>query len=179
MRKSYIGLIKAIGLRRSKQQVTAMVMSVDDDGSGEISWEEFLNLLNVEIQSPKLLRILKFVGMSLMGQLCIVRVMFVTQMLLMVTLRTPQPRYYYKEGDIDELIELAINDLLRRKWLSANLTGIQATFDRFDDDNSGTMDVDELTILVGELKLDCTKEELFEAAPPEKEGIFIFAIFVR
>ena len=32
-----------------------MVSSVDDDGSGEISWPEFCQLLNVEMQGPKVI----------------------------------------------------------------------------------------------------------------------------
>eukprot|EP00946_MAST-07B_sp_MAST-7B-sp1_P000242 g242.t1 len=171
-------LIKAIGLRRSKQQVTAMVMSVDDDGSGEISWEEFLNLLNVEIQPPKVVEDIEICWDEPYGTIMYSEGDVCDSNAANGDMPCSQPRYYYKEGDIDELIELAAKRLAEeRKWLSAEQKQVfQATFDRFDDDNSGTMDVDELTILVGELKLDCTKEELLEAAPPGK-NVFSFRDF--
>ena len=180
-------LIRVIGLRRSEKQLAAMVSSVDDDGSGEISWPEFCQLLNVEMQGPKVIEDIEIAWDEPYGT-------------IMYTEGSPgnetgagangdgiavdsctAARFYYKEGDIDDLVELAEARLAEeRKWLSEEQKVLFKTqFDRFDEDKSGTMDIDELSTLVTELKLDCTKVDLMEAVPDTDKEEYSFREFCQ
>ena len=147
-------LIKTIGLRRSKAEIANMVASVDDDGSGEICWSEFCKLLNVEPAGPKIVEDIEIGWDEPYGT-------------IMYTEGDPDNdeeggRFFYKEGDIDDLIVQAAERLAEeRKWLSAEQKAtFQIAFDRFDNDGSGTIDIQELGVLVKELNLMCSVDEL-------------------
>ena len=82
-------IIKKLGLKRSKQQVQAMVDKVDADGSGEVDFVEYCALLGVTIRGPDDLKDIECCYDKPYGT-----VMFSEK----------ENRFFYLEGDIDDLI---------------------------------------------------------------------------
>jgi hypothetical protein len=81
-------IIKKLGLKRSKQQVQAMVDKVDADGSGEVDFVEYCALLGVTIRGPDDLKDIECCYDKPYGT-----VMFSEK----------ENRFFYLEGDIDDL----------------------------------------------------------------------------
>jgi Ca2+-binding EF-hand superfamily protein len=141
-------LIKKLGLRRTKVQLQEMLGKVDDDGSGEISFEEFCEMLGLKIQSPEDLEDIEIGYDKPYGT-----VMFSQQ----------EERFFYKEGDIDDLILIAKAKEQERRAeeaAAARKTMFKKAFEDFDEDNSGEIDAFELALLVKELGLNKSEEEL-------------------
>ena len=141
-------LIEKIGLYRTEKELHAMVVKVDEDESGEISFEEFCAMLGVKIAGPEDLKDIEVTYDDPYGT-----VMF----------SEAENRFFYKEGDIDDLIIIAAANAAQRaveKMFQTQLEMFRKAFDEFDADGSGEIDVHELGTLVKEIGVECSEEEL-------------------
>ena len=141
-------LIRQLGLHRTKEQLHTMVCKVDEDGSGEIDFPEFCEMLGIKISGPEDLEDIEIGYDKPYGT-----VMFSQQ----------EDRFFYKEGDIDDLVIIAAAKAKERAAEEAaetRRTMFKKAFDEFDEDGSGEIDLKELATLVNELGLHRTDEEL-------------------
>ena len=141
-------LIQKLGLTRTQQQLREMVAKVDTDGSGEIDFQEFCEMLGIKISGPEDAEDIEIGYDKPYGT-----VMFSQQ----------EDRFFYKEGDIDDLIIIAASKAHERAAEEAEerrRAMFRKAFDEFDDDQSGEIDAQELATLVKELGLTRTEDEL-------------------
>ena len=85
-------LIHNLGLVRTPEQLKQMIASVDDDGRGTLDFPEFCSLLGVTVAGPETIKDLEVGYDKPYGT-----VMF----------SQAENRFFYKEGDIDDLIAAA------------------------------------------------------------------------
>ncbi len=162
-------LVHELGLVRTDAQLAAMVRAVDDDGSGEVSFEEFCQMLGVELRGPEDLEDIEMGWDEPYGT-----VMFSQQ----------ENRFFYKEGEIDDLIQLAAErKAAEHAWLSPEMKELfRSAFDEFDADGSGEIDADELGTLVEELGLHRSRDALramVEAVDDDGSGEISFGEFCQ
>ena len=124
-----------------------MVAKVDDDGSGEISFEEFCSLLGVKVQGPEDLIDLEIGIDKPYGT-----VMFSQR----------ENRFFYQEGDIDDLIKAATARAAESSLDEETLASFKIAFEEFDHDGGGTIDTSELSDLMDSLGMPRSREELEE-----------------
>ena len=138
-------LVRQLGLVRTDEQLQEMVRSVDADGSGEIDFEEFCTMLGVKIKGPESLKDIEIGRDEPYGT-----VMFSER----------EERFFYKEGDIDDLIAAASAKAAESTLSPDQKEMFREAFDRFDLDGSGEIDAGELYALTKELGLSRTEAEL-------------------
>ena len=138
-------IIQKLGLKRSKQQVQAMVDKVDADGSGEVDFVEYCALLGVTIRGPDDLKDIECCYDKPYGT-----VMFSEK----------ENRFFYLEGDIDDLIAAAAEKAAKSTLSEEQLKSFKKAFDEFDLDGSGEIDASELNHLIKDLGLVRTPEEI-------------------
>ena len=158
-------LIAKLGLTRTKSELKQMVAKVDDDGSGEISFEEFCSLLGVKVQGPEDLIDIE-IGMDKPYG----TVMFSQR----------ENRFFYLEGDIDDLIAAAELRAANNSLDEETLAAFQNAFKEFDHDGGGTIDTSELSDLMESLGMAKSREELEEmvlAVDEDGSGEIDFAEF--
>ena len=142
-------LIKNLGLIRTKKQIHEMILKVDEDDSGEISFEEFCEMLGVKIAKPEDKVDLEIGYDEPYG----------TVMFSQVELR-----FFYKEGDIDDLIIIAAANAQQRaaeKAAEQQMEMFQQTFNEFDKDGSGEIDASELMLMIKHIGLERTEEQCY------------------
>lgn len=163
-------LIRQLGLYRTKEQLDTMVCKVDEDGSGEIDFPEFCEMLGIKISGPEDLEDIEIGYDKPYGT-----VMFSQQ----------EDRFFYKEGDIDDLVIIAAAKAKERAAEEAaetRRTMFKKAFDEFDEDGSGEIDLKELATLVNELGLHRSDEELktlMSAVDEDASGEVGFEEFVE
>jgi calmodulin len=140
-------IIKRLGLNRTKQQIQEMVDKVDADGSGEVDFIEYCALLGVTIRGPEDMKDIEVGYDKPYGT-----VMFSEK----------ENRFFYLEGDIDDLIAAAAEKAAKSTLSDDQLDMFRKAFDEFDADGSGEIDASELNHLVKELGLTRTEKEIAE-----------------
>ena len=141
-------LIKNLGLQRTKEQLHEMILKVDEDDSGEISFAEFCEMLGLKIARPEDKEDIEIGYDEPYGTVMFSQV---------------EDRFFYKEGDIDDLIIIAAANAAQRaadKAAEQQMLMFRKTFDEFDSDGSGEIDVPELQQMVKAVGLERTEEEL-------------------
>ena len=140
-------LIRKLGLQRTDTEIEKMLLAVDDDGSGEINFDEFCAMLGVKIKGPESLKDVEVGWDEPYGT-----VMF----------SEAENRFFYKEGDIDDLIAAAAAKAAESTLSAEQKAMFKEAFDRFDVDGSGEIDADELYSLTQEFGLERTRAEVEE-----------------
>lgn len=140
-------LIHNLGLIRSKKEIEDMIASVDQDGSGTIDFPEFCSLLGVSVKGPEAMKDIEIGFDKPYGT-----VMFSQK----------ENRFFYKEGDIDDLIEAAAARAAENSLSDEMRNNFQKVFNEFDADNGGTIDTDELTDIMNSLNMPRTRQEIEE-----------------